>query len=294
MVRADTLRLVYPRLPERSPNIAAASLALLALRGNTGVRVLELSSSLESFRPVERIPVSRGDAFEAAGRRWETIWPPERLPTGMQRSLSAAVAATEDLARDLDAAGYPALRRNLEEAYERPFPGGEDYADTTADRDHLDDSQPHAPDPEWALEHEPDEQLEASESVETATHGRVDDLEVVPEGFRKTFREVAKRVAAANNNLSLVFHDNQRHLAVFGDIQGSVLRMVVRDMDSRYHVILAPHHGTVPVPVGFPASQLCVSQGGSSHLPRWGNHRDSHGQLRACVNTAQIGTISIS
>ena len=78
--------------------------------------------------------------------------------------------------------------------------------------------------------------------------------DVVPEDLVSEFRAVSRKLAAANNDLSLVFHDLNGHCAFFGDASAAALEGVIPRMRQNYRVILAPHHGTYPLPSGFPAT----------------------------------------
>jgi hypothetical protein len=52
----------------------------------------------------------------------------------------------------------------------------------------------------------------------------------------------------------------------------------------RYDLILAPHHGSHPVPPGFPSSRVCVSQAGPTHWRAWEDHLGSH-EDSGCMTT---------
>jgi hypothetical protein len=282
------LRLIYPRLPEREQDTAAATLALLSLSTGHGVRALELGAALEEVKPIELLPLRDGDSFRAAGRDWRVVWPPQQLPKSILRGLRSAVEAAESLAADLDRDGYPRLRNALQEAYARPFPGAEALE---AKRDGVQEEEwdlpvrERAEEEEWDLpEHEPAEP--------DGFHGTQSHDELVPQRWRDEFRRVARQVAAANNDLSLVFHDGR--VGCFGDVQSAVLDHILRSrrLPSFLGIVLAPHHGTVPVPASFPKAALCIAQAGMRHVPNWHKHVDTHGQHRSCVNTARVGTLS--
>lgn len=272
---SDRLRLIYPRLPEPGSDTAAAALALLSLATGRGVRALELGDALAAVKQTELLPLREHDSFDTAGREWHVLWPPRQLPRSIRRGLENAIAALESLASGLDRDGHPQLREALQQAYDRPFPGGESAREAARDS---------APVEEWDIgEYEPAETDDA--------HGALSD-ELVPNSWRDEFRRVARRVAAANNDLSLVFHDNS--VCFFGDVQRSVVNHIVRSplFPSGLHVVLAPHHGTAPVPPGFPHAPLCIAQAGRHHIANWQKHVDTHGQRRSCVNTARVGTLS--
>nr|WP_124812526.1 hypothetical protein [Micromonospora globispora] len=297
-----TMKLYYPRLPDRAPKVADATFAMLVTSRFSGTRPLELATALESVAKVVRHPLARGNEFEAGQRRWEVMWPPEQLSPGLWRRLERAVREAEELAQRLDRAGFPMLRANLEEAYERPFPGGDDttsHYETGRNDGWADDAAA------WDL----GQQQRQSRGVRSATGSRhrerpgkpangvhgLDAVssELIPSEFRGAFIETSKRLAAANNDISLVFHDRHSSLAVFGDASRQVLRSALRGMDSHYRVVLAPHHGTYRLPSAFPSADVCIAQAGDSHAERWPTHLADHKQRRSCVNTARVGTISV-
>ncbi|MEW1583950.1 MBL fold metallo-hydrolase [Micromonospora vinacea] len=287
----STLKLYYPRLPDRAPQIADATLALLVTSRFAGVRSLELATALEEVATVDRHPLARGSEFEACDRVWEVMWPPEQLSRALGERLERAVRLTEDLAEQLDRAGHPTLRRNLEEAYERPFPGG-DNQPTREVASELALQGRRAARGQAATEgRQPDRGMRASAS---GVHGlEAASAAVIPERFRGAFIDASKRLAAANNDLSLVFHDKGGSLAVFGDASRQVLRSALRGMRMKYRAVLAPHHGTYPLPAGFPSAEVCIAQAGDRHVERWPKHVAGHRQPRSCINTAQVGTISV-
>jgi hypothetical protein len=288
-VHLGALDLVYPRLPERAADLPAVTLALFATLEGTGVRALELARTLERTRTVRRRPLCRGDVFRAAGREWYVTWPPRQLPPYTLIRLNRAVTQAEELARRLAEDGEPALRENLDAAYDRSFPGHEPgaeshreqfSAESAASQEELTRLGAIADD--WSSE----------DSAAEYLHGSDRSLLRIPVRYREEFRRVSRRVAAANNDLSLIFHDGG-HLAVFGDAGPSVLTAALAGMPERYCVVLAPHHGSRHVPPGFPEAEVCVAQAGVQHERRWMRHVHSHGQPRSCVNTAHIGTISV-
>jgi hypothetical protein len=199
------------------------------------------------------------------------------------------VKDTEALADDLAAHNHPELRDNLDAAYRRPFPGVESTSGERG-RASVEMEQPRASDDD--LPREVSEVLPELDTYE-GPHGHTAELGRIPEEFRARFARVSRQVAAANNNLSLVFHDESGYLAVFGDAHSSVLEHALDGMNAEYAVVLAPHHGTYPVPASFPSANVCVAQAGSSHHERWIRHVDTHNQPRSCVSTAEIGSLSV-
>lgn len=295
--RRSTLHLHYPCLPESAPNVAGASLAMVAALRFSGVRPLELATALETVATVVLRPMTRGEEFTAAGGGiWKVMWPPEQLPSGLSRRLDRAVRDTERLADLLDTAGYPALRANLEEAYARPFPGGDQTRGSgeTSDYSNWSANLP------AALRQGDWQRSEAwlvgptMGQFTNGVHG-FDEVSVdaIPPEYRRSFIKVSRALAAANNDLSLVFHDTCGSLAVFGDAGRAALKSAIEGMQERYRVVLAPHHGTYSLPEGFPKAELCVAQAGDHHVTRWDRHLTAHGQPRSCVSTQLVGTISV-
>lgn len=114
------------------------------------------------------------------------------------------------------AAGFEELRDNLDLARKVGF----SVAD--ADRGGGDDDRELHDD-----RHEPWHDDE-SEDQAGAIHGEPLDMGRIPVAFRERLRTASRKVAAANNDLSLVFHDPERRsLVVFGDIGGRALETVV-------------------------------------------------------------------
>ena len=277
------IKLVYARVPERDLHPGVLYMALLSTWTGSGVRALDLIASLESAKvPIQPITVVEGQRFATDGVEWEAIWPPERLDSRIRDGLKSAVEAVYQLTDDLEAEGYSALRRNLEQA-QGSFPDGEGGGEVDG------------PPPDWEDPEERDDAVarDIEEHPDVGvTHGEVADLELISPKFRARFKATAKRVAAANNELSLVFHDPSGSLIVFGDIQREALEHALLRSRADYEVILAPHHGTVPVPRRFPVARACVSQAGTHHFPYWNRHTGSHVRSQSCVTTARLGTIS--
>ncbi len=282
---APAVRIAYPRLPDRAPDTFAAELALFETVKGTGVRPLDLVNTWRERTKITPLPLYREMVFEAVGRQWRVLWPPRELPPHQLAALIGAVQDVEQLAKTLAAAGDSTLKDNLEAARESPLPrdppeeGGGAWPESEA--------LPSLPGPDNDIEEE------QSYDHDSEPPGRFPDLGKIPGEHRAEFARVSRRLARANNNLSLIFYDLKQHLIAYGDANEPVLRRALVGSPSHFRVALAPHHGTVPVPsVVFPAADACVSQAGKCHRQRWCRHVESHGQERSCVNTADVGTIS--
>jgi hypothetical protein len=284
--------IVYPRTPERGLDPGVLELALLATHTGTGVRALDLVNVWAKVTNVRRRPVCEGDQFVAGGREWQALWPPRHLTTELRVRLRRAVDGMDELAEDLAKAGHPSLKNNLEAAREVGF-SGRNEGDHPPDWDRVEQSDREP----WHDAPEPDEPLVGGdagpEDDAAGVHGHFPDLGLIPEEFHGRFRAAGKLVAAANNDLSLVFHDDEgRRLIVFGDIQGNALKSVVAKAGPSYSIVLPPHHGTVRVPRKFPEASACLAQAGTHHLDHWDKHLRSHDQWRPCLTTARVGTMS--
>ncbi|GAA2131772.1 MBL fold metallo-hydrolase [Nocardioides bigeumensis] len=312
--------LFYPSMPWRVP---AALYALMGPQTGTGSAALDLSNSMHPLlRRGETLtlqPLHTGKGtIRLAGERFDVLWPPQFIDRVFSRRLDGAVKAVEDLAEDLEAAGYPTLKRNLDDA--------RSGAATLADGVEADDGAPPdlgmriAGDSEAAqFPHEdldwldtdggddlPLEEIDAEEALGARLEHEDDDadpddpdlhqvLGTLPEGFTDRHRRVLRRIRAANNDLSLVLASRSGRLVAFGDISGFALRRVLispRLAGRRFEVMLLPHHGTHPLPDGMPAARWCVAQGGVHHLPRWqANHPLPHPDAHVCWNTAERGSL---
>lgn len=283
------VQIVYPRMPDIQLDTAALELAMRATVAGTGVRALDLTTAWDRIASVDRLPVSRGARFHAAGRVWTVLWPPRHLSNELRARLRKTVMEADQLADKLAERGNVALKENLAIARRIGFSAGMPEPDMLSNDEELfhDDD---------ALLAQNDEHSESDRGNPPEgyvnVHGESQDLGAIPQDCHTEYREIMKRVAAANNDLSLVFHDEDGSLIVFGDVQGRALQSAVRRTRTCYRVIIAPHHGTVNVPAGFPRGLACVAQAGSGHFSRWNKHLSTHRQQRLCITTATMGTIS--
>lgn len=278
---APAVVIAYPRLPDRAPDTFAAEQALFATAKGTGVRSLDLVNTWRDKTTTTPLPLCQKMEFAAVGRRWRVLWPPRELPPHQLAALNGAVHDIERLAEKLAAAGDSNLKDNLEAARESPL-------SRDAPEEGDPDAAPSLPVPDDDMEGE-----EESYDHDSEPPDRFPDLGEIPVDHRAEFARVSRRLARANNNLSLIFHDDEQQLIAYGDAKEPVLRRALAGSPSHFRVALAPHHGTATVPsVGFPSAEACVSQAGARHRQLWCRHVESHGQERSCVNTADVGTIS--
>lgn len=294
------VNIVYPRLPGPISALPPTTLAFLVTVAGTGVRATELITAWKRVAEVHTLPVWAGDTFAMACRDWEVIWPPARLPSHVESSIARALDDACELADDLARVGFPQLRENLAVAYDGDgfhqkldqAVSPEDFEDLPRELDLDTVDAPHPEDENIRTESfdildEPFPPLRPAKH--TLENLRLDD---VPEALARRFRQIAPRLARANNLLSLAFHNpgdrRYRGLLVVGDLQRRALRAALPAMRPRYSVILAPHHGTVEVPDGFPSATMCISQAGDVHYPRWWRHRTSHHHSQ-CLSTHEEG-----
>ncbi|WP_457047036.1 hypothetical protein [Geodermatophilus sp. SYSU D01045] len=224
------------------------------------------------------------------------------------RLLARAIHETNDLADELERAGSPQLRENLDAAYDlAPFsPQPDDFAwiDDLIDDDDLQGEVSRLPKTVEAFE----DDLEGEDVGGTVPH--LEDTSLldadIPEEFQERFKKVLQLGRRASNDLSLILSEGygfdeplatrrrrRGFFAAFGDARWSIQRAAIATMHSDYDVLLAPHHGTFSLPPGFPKAHMCIAQAGSDHFERWNRHLGPHNQARSCINTHLVGTVSV-
>lgn len=302
--------LYYPFMPAR---IAAALYAFMGPHAGTGSAALDLRDALQPLlRRGDNLrlqPLHSGQrAVSLAGESFDVLWPPPFIDREFSRRLDGAVKAVEDLATDLQDAGYPILKRNLDEANQG---GAGLQGEFDADGPKVDlrlapvlqVEKDDWPDAEQRLDLPLEEldarardrpRLEHEDDFEDADDPDLHAaLEALPDRFADRYRRVLRRIRAANNDLSLVLSSRSGKLVCFGDISGPALRHVLTlpGLKGRhFEVMLLPHHGTHPLPAGMPTARWCVAQGGIHHLPRWQtNHPKPHPEAVKCWNTGRDG-----
>ncbi len=281
------VQLVYPRIPPAVRRLPAGYLAMITT-GGTGVRAADLIRSWQAVADVRPLPLRRNDTFDASGTEWRVHWPPASLPMGMGNGVQRALVDLDELAEDMDRAGAPALKRNLAEAYDLdPFPAepppfDDQISSARTDRDDL------LPEPDNELGDEVD--LQPRDDPDHAA--LADDAELLPPEFRSRFGALARRLARANNLLSLVFESAGGELLVMGDVQDWALKAVARTLRKHYAIVLAPHHGTEPLPPGFPHACIGVAQTGPKHHVSWTQNPSIHGAFDDCVSTHEFGNVA--
>jgi hypothetical protein len=108
-------------------------------------------------------------------------------------------------------------------------------------------------------------------------HSELFGVEGVDFPEREALRNLARRLGVLNNHLSLVVASESGRLLMLGDLQGwSLRRLTAKIQGDRFAVALAPHHGTVSLPRGFPRVGMCILQNGRSHYERRDRHCQSH------------------
>jgi hypothetical protein len=299
------LTLYYPVMPtELSPGM----LAMMTLRQGTGVDALDLRTALRPIMQpgnhIEMRPLARGDKVDLAGATFRVLWPPARLDMVSQQWIHDTIIKIDDLANDLDREGHPSLRGNLALLRERPALTSDDIGDQQIAKldarrmlgeewrqSDIDDACPTSADEEpngWI-----DEWADAEVPRPLPQESRLFE---VPTGFLSRFQHLTRRIRRANNDLSLVLADEYGTLVCFGDAGMPVLTQIAEDLQTMYgkamrpFMMLAPHHGTHPVPANMPTADVCVSQAGRRHHRAWINHLTSHQNQDRCINTFEVGT----
>ena len=277
------LRIFFPAVPLGvDRRLPAGLMALITTTGDYGVQALDLRAAWRKLTSVRLVPLAQGDSFSLAGRLHEVVWPPRRLDEGSSQRLSKLVQRIEEEAEQLAHDGYPRLQNSLREAYE-----GAQYNQHPVDKEHAADDLPDLPismpssgeEPARPQGLRPDEMAGPAIPQEKARN---------PE-----FKNLVRRARAAQNDLSLVFHDPlQASLLVFGDAPASVVERVRSDLRADgYQVALAPHHGTRQLQNGAPNAEACISQAGRGLRQYWPNHADSHLNSGDCLNTHDDGDV---
>jgi hypothetical protein len=277
-----------PRLPVYFPavpfnvdqRLQASLMAFIAAADHFGVQAMRLRAGWRALTHLEFRPLAKGARFSLAGRLHETLWPPSHLDDQRTRRLDALVQQIDAEAELLAKQGHPRLQQSLSETYRNsPF------------NRHLDELNA-------ADSHDlrnPASRL--AEGEEEPWNVRPDDPSVpaIPPELtnRRGFRNLVRRARAAQNDLSLVFHDPERaSLLVFGDAPRYVVERVSDELISHtYKVALAPHHGSREVPNNIPTAEFCVSQQGRLVQRCWHYHRKSHANNANCHNTLYDGPV---
>jgi Metallo-beta-lactamase superfamily len=276
------LRIFYPAVPfDVNLRLPAGIMALITAKGPFGVQALDLRAAWLRLTGVQLVPLARDDNFSLAGRLHEVVWPPRQLKEGATQRLNRLVQEIEDQAERLADNGYPQLQVSLREAYENgPFnrhPRREERTNDPADlmRAGLE---------AWQGDAEPQAFL-----LEGAINSAIP-----PDWARKPdFKNLVRRARAAQNDLSLIFHDAvQGSLLVFGDAPPHIVERVHNDLRSDgYQVGLAPHHGSQRLLNSAPCAGTCVSQGGRLRWRHWQNHTSTHLNCGDCLNTFDSGDV---
>jgi hypothetical protein len=280
------LRLIAPRPPEEETTYAAQYFSLA--RTVTGIRNLDLVTALKRVTADNRfsyIPVSRNlhSQFLAAGLLFTVHWPPIGLPSRVAGEVRTAISRYQNLARKLRSEGNYVLDNNLRRARRAEWPSAESYnVEDVSEVAEL----PHQSYDTANLDFPADDDGEASDFPE------IEALDL-PGGLIGEFQAAWDAFRRANNNMSIVFDDQDKHsLAVFGDAGKSVLGWLTDhgNLAPQYDVMLAPHHGTQCLPEKFKVrAEVCISQNGSKRGYLWPRHVETHHNSSSCTTT-QFGS----
>lgn len=262
------LRLVAPRPPQIEPDFVVQYLAFMTY--HTGIRNLDVGLALmDVTEPGEFYyqPVDRGTTFHTSHWQFEVHWPPQNLPNRVAGEVRTAMRLFEGFSQKLRAREITTLDTNLKVTREGigvwPHNGSRD-TDTSVTEGSADDE---------IIEIDGDDEEEASEDL------RIDNLEL-PDDLQDDYKKVWDAFRRANNDMSLIFDDSDHEAFIdFGDAGTSVLRWLGRygNIGSHYTAMLAPHHGTHPLPRQLTVrAASCISQNGEKRGDLWWKHVTSH------------------
>jgi hypothetical protein len=307
--------LIYGGMPSGLPHLGPAVLSLISISSGTAVRALDLRTAWrDEGVEINSQILFRNQTFEGSGKTWRVLWPPRRLSSSIYKWIRAAVQEVQVLADDMAAAGHPGLQENLKEAYglwsrTEPTPiDAEDEDDEGVAEFIAEGFNESEGNDGYDVGEEPNDQ---PRDRHVGPYGGLSD-EHDPQ-LRERFASISKTLARANNFLSLVVAQDDRFIS-FGDIQKGALAALLRleqyrteineERPHHYCIALAPHHGSVSIPVGvqrsYPTVCLCVSQSGERLYPHWGKHSLagkstglalSH-EAGCCVSTHEQGSIT--
>ena len=282
------IQFLYPALPPRAQRLPVGVFALISLRDNEPVSVVELVNrwNVASGGRVRPRALHSGSRFVANDHEWVVRWPPRNLGGDLATRIQVWLADLDEIAHEMAQDGDPRLQDNLSQGYAawvELVAGGE--SDRAADRDDP------VQDPFDVIEMPPEEEFGDDQS------GSGDQYRGVKPELKRKLRRLAARMSLLDNLLSLVVEEVHGEFIGFGDIEGSALKALLAEGTLRrsYRVMLAPHHGTHETPAGFPAAALCISQNGYTHQGNFWKHRDTHtGSIWGCESTSARGTITCS
>jgi hypothetical protein len=264
-------KLIYAGMPRQVRKLVPAIHAFQALGSDSGVRPLDLREAWSATGVRLKTEVLfRGHTFQASGYFWDVLWPPRHLPDSVSSWIQSALDDVQELAKDMADKGDSSLNENLQEAYEI-WSGLEPKQDE--DREYREDESPSSEEL-WdfpALEiRQSDLKSRPPGGTPAGPYGRLPERHA--KSFQTRFAKISKRLAAANNYLSLVVAQDRRFIS-FGDIKlnalTALLRLEAEKNDPRgnhYCISLAPHHGSHSIPARaidlYPTACLCISQSG--------------------------------
>lgn len=291
-LKFSRLLLVAPRPPDVEMGYTSRLLALEMM--SSGLPSLDLADALRRVTADGQFtyrPVARRQRFTFETMDFDVHWPPAILPNDVTRQVRNAIRRFEDLAEVLRDRGISMLDDNLAVARQGSWLSNGDQ--TVGQRRYEDNFPFEDPDLPYDDREAGDIQFRHRDDHDHDHDGRVLPLDIqpvgIPEDLAERFRTVRRAFSRANNNMSIVFDDEQANLIVFGDAEPQVLRQLMRTngLGNWYRVMLAPHHGTHRLPAGFNVgADLCVSQNGNRRHHLWDNHLSTHDQARGnCVST---------
>lgn len=302
----DDFTIYYPGLSQRAEKVVAAYLILQSHVAGVSLRALDLKAAWTKVerqsagpplgRDVKMQPLFAGDHISEGNLNYQVLWPPHELGVGWNAKAETTLSELDELAPKI-----PGLQRKLKSAYGRGLWAGEGQAEA---RERAQSAEPLARyrDQRWDEEETevPGISGEAdseSDALEVPGHLEGPGVKKIPSEHLDRFKKLHDALADLNNHLSLVMHSvpMDRHdgqtwswFLGLGDVQGWSLSRVLPHLVDHYSVALAPHHGTVEVPEGFPDVWRCVLQNGREHYDRRTAHTETHSGCRP-TSTYEVG-----
>jgi hypothetical protein len=292
------------------PHLASTLASFIRAASPTGVDAIDLKTAWQRLCPNVKVkPRAEGQVVPIAGRDHKVVWPPRTLDPVLEKRAHNLVKELREVAKH-----YPGLEEAMDEAYEPMFgPVDETDPNGNAEMPPL-----AATDDEWhyfsdETQSTPGAQEDGAEEVADDDGEEFEDEDAfwndinagwnvrVPTGSgrapkptprilnpTKYERKLIERARALQNDLSLVFHDEEQgSLLVYGDAPSGLVRSLNLRLRNSYRVLLAPHHGTIKMP--GPSAWFCIAQCGTDRFVALWKKNHVHGAHSLSSNCLSVG-----